>query len=320
MKRVDGEQSYIKSHPPIISPNTTHLWCRNSRHMKRNPMFEAVSLLSVFICVHLWLLLTITHAEPTIRNITVEGNTRTRTEIIQRELLFLSGQPLDTLKIAETERNLRRLFFLGNVNIQVQIDSSFADLTVQVKDLYARALSPLLSGNTDELSYGFTALDYNFLGRGQITQLTLFHDAITGNSARLFYRNPRLNNSRHTFTSNLGIADEGHHVILSLTHPFYALAASWNYGINIYNQEQIQRRYRGGVLNDKYSDRISGGNIWFIRSYGNSVKARPGFQLSLSDRRFTPEPNYTYTRLCCIKNSSVNELAKSAGIMSPSQL
>ncbi|MBT3604556.1 MAG: FtsQ-type POTRA domain-containing protein [Candidatus Latescibacteria bacterium] len=253
----------------------------------------ALSPFHLLACLHL--LLSLTHATPIIRNIAIEGNTRTRTEIIQRELLFQSGQPLDTLNISETERNLRRLFFLGNVNIHIQRDSTFADLTIQVKDLYARALSPLLAGNTNELSYGFTALDYNFLGRGQISQLTLYHDAITGNRARLFYRNPRLNNSHHTVTSNLGIANEGHHAIVSLTHPFYALATPWNYGFNIYDQKQIQRRYRGGVLNDKYSDCISGGNIWFIRSYGNTVKARPGFQLTLSDRRFTPEPSYTYT-------------------------
>ena len=141
-------------------------------------------LLTAFTSIHLWLLLTFAHAAPVIRHITIEGNTRTRTEIIYRELLFESGQTLDTLKIAETERNLRRLFFLGNIHIHIRQDNTHADLTVRVQDLYARALSPLLSGNIDELSYGLTALDFNLFGRGQIARLTLFHDAITGNSAR----------------------------------------------------------------------------------------------------------------------------------------
>lgn len=250
-------------------------------------------LLPVFIC--LCFFVSIAHAEPIIRNITITGNTRTRTEIIQRELLFQPGQTLDTLQITETERNLRRLFFLGDVHIQTQHDSTFANLTVHVKDLYARAFSPLLAGNTKELSYGLTALDFNFLGRGQNTQITLYHDAITGNSARLFYRNPRLQNSRYAFTSDLSIADEGHHITLSLNHPFYALDTPWNYGISIFNQKQTQRRYRGGILNDKYTDRNTGGNLWLTRSYGTTLKARPGFRLNISDQRFTPEPNYIYT-------------------------
>jgi outer membrane protein assembly factor BamA len=247
------------------------------------------------LCVHLCVLLSLSHATPIIRNITIEGNTRTRTEIIQRELIFQSGQPLDTLKTAETERNLRRLYFLGNVTFHIQQDSLFADITIRVKDLYARALSPLLEGNKNELSYGITALDFNFLGRGQITQLTAFHDAVTGNSARFYYHNPRLNGSHYAITSNTGIADEGHHLILSLTHPFYTLDTPWNYGFSIYNQEQIQRRYRGGILADKYNDRISGGNLWVIRSYGKTIKARPGLQLSISDQKFTPETSYTYS-------------------------
>jgi len=247
------------------------------------------------LSVHLCVLASLSFATPTIRTITIEGNTRTRTEIIQRELLFQSGQPLDTLKIAETERNLRRLFFLGNVTLQVQQNSTFADITIQVKDLYARALSPLLEGNANELSYGITALDFNFLGRGQITQLTAFHDAITGNSTRFYYHNPRLKGSHHAFTSNLGMATEGHHVILSLSHPFYTLDTHWNYGFSIYNQEQTQRLYRGGLLTNKYNDRISGGNLWVIRSYGKTIKARPGFQLNISDQKFTPETGYTYS-------------------------
>ena len=282
LANVKRETAKVPSLPPKSGACATFAICR-------------LPFACIFIHLLLCLLPIVIHATPTIRNITITGNTRTRTEIIQRELLFQSGQTLDTLTIAETERNLRRLFFLGEVRIHTQQDSNFADLTIHVKDLYARALSPLLAGNTDELSYGLTALDFNFLGSGHNTQITLYHDAITGNSARFYYRNPRLQGSRYAFSSDLGIADEGHHIILTLNHPFYALDTPWNYGISIFNQEQIQRRYRGGVLNDKYNDQNTGGNLWFRRSYGTTVKTRPGFQLSISDQRFTPEPNYTYT-------------------------
>ena len=38
------------------------------------------------------------------------------------------------------------------------------DVTVSVRDLYARAVAPLLSGEPDELSYGAVAMDYNLFG------------------------------------------------------------------------------------------------------------------------------------------------------------
>lgn len=267
------------------------------RHLfsSHNAQWTHILFFAVLICVHLWSLVIFAHAEPTIRNITITGNTRTQTKIIQRELLFQSGHPLDTLKIAETERNLRRLYFLGNISIQTQQDSTFADITIHVKDLYARALSPLLEGNRNELSYGLTALDYNFLGRGQTVQLTAFHDAITGNRARLYYHNPRLSGSRYSFAANLGIADEGHHAIVSYQHPFYTLDTTWNYGITAYNQELIQRRYRNGLLTDKYNHRLLGGTLWFTHSSGSNIKLRPGFQIRLSDQHFTPEAGYTYS-------------------------
>lgn len=257
--------------------------------MKRILAFNA--LFCILLC-----LVVPAGAEPLIiRHIAIEGTVRTRAEIIRRELLFQSGDRLDSLALSETERNLRQLLFLGDVRILVRPDSAWADLTVQVEDLYARALSPLLSGNVRELSYGLTALDFNLLGRGQIAQVTLFHDAVTGNSARAFYRNPRLQSSRHVLTTDLGLAEEGHHAFVAIAQPFYALSTPWSYGLSAYDQKRIQRRYSGGALIARYADRISGGALHLTRSTGDRTKIRPGIALSVSDRRFAPKPGYAYT-------------------------
>ena len=72
------------------------------------------------------------------------------------------------IKIAETECNLRQLFFLCDIRTDIQRDGTHADVTIYVRDLYARALSPQLSSESDELSYGLVGLDLNFLGRGRI--------------------------------------------------------------------------------------------------------------------------------------------------------
>ena len=231
---------------------------------------------------------------PLIRRITIEGNTRTRTEIIRRELLFSTGESLDAGLVAETARNLRRMLFLGEVDIQVREEDGAADVLISVKDLYARALSPIISGEAGELSYGVIGLDYNFSGRGQVVQLTFEHDAITGNRAEAYYQIPRLWGSRQALTTNLGVGAEGHDVQVTFSRPFYTLSTRWGYGVSFFSQEQTVRLYTAQALSERYMDRTDGGSAWLIRSFGDRVKFRPNIRLDISDRRFAPHQGFTY--------------------------
>lgn len=268
---------------------------REARSAKRQYIRFALCALRSALFIHLCLLPSLTPASPLhIRTITIEGNTRTRTEVIQHELLFQPNESLDTLKIFETERNLRRLFFLGDVRIEVQRDSTHANIIVHVRDLYARALSPLLSGESEELSYGLVALDFNFLGRGQVLAITGNHDAITGNSATVHYQNSRLNSSRKSLTSRFGIAEEGHDLRLVIAQPFYTLDTPWAYGIGINSREQIRRRYTNQTLSDRYTDRTDTGDLWIFYSAGNTFKIRPHAILNIDDQQFDPTTGYTY--------------------------
>jgi len=231
---------------------------------------------------------------PVIRGITIQGNTRTRTEIIRRELLFTTGDLLDPDLVAETERNLRRLLFLGQVAIHVRQRNDGVDILIQVEDLYSRALSPLLSGELDELSYGLVALDYNFSGRGQIVRLTLDHQAVSGSSATLDYQIPRIFDQTHDLATTLGIGREGHEVDFTLSRPFYTLADRRAYGISLFSQENVQRLYAVQALTARYADCLDGGSVWYTHSFGKSTKYRSHFRLSRTDRRFHPSSPYTY--------------------------
>ncbi|HCQ04449.1 MAG TPA: hypothetical protein DIT99_28945 [Candidatus Latescibacteria bacterium] len=235
-----------------------------------------------------------TAQQPTIRHISIEGNTRTREAIIRRELLFSEGEPLDSMLVVESARNLRRFFFLGQVDIQVQKKDRFADVVVSVLDLYARALSPTLSGKSGELSYGLVGMDFNFLGLGQVVQLTFDHDAITGNRVAALYHLPRLAGTRRTLTTNIGVGAEGHDVRLTVSQPFFSLATTWSYGVSFFSQEEVVRLYSNQIISARYADRIDGGAAWITRSFGDQIKVRPGIRLDLSDRQFATQQGFTY--------------------------
>ncbi|MBI2503584.1 MAG: FtsQ-type POTRA domain-containing protein [Candidatus Latescibacteria bacterium] len=233
-------------------------------------------------------------AQPLIERISIQGPTRTRAETIRRELLVAVGQPLDSALVAETERNLRQLPFLGQVQIRTRPSASGVELVVEVEDLYSRALSPLLAGQLDELSYGLVALDYNLGGRGQLAQLELHHRAVEGNQASLYCEVPRLAGSPYTLSSEAAWAEEGHDLWLALSRPFLSLGDPWACGFSVYRQEEVQRLYADRALSARYREEVEGGSLWLTRSLGNRTKVRPGFRLTFSDRHYSASQGYAY--------------------------
>jgi hypothetical protein len=233
----------------------------------------------------------------TISRIVVSGNTRTRSAAIRRELLFEVGDRLDTSLVLETERALRRMLYLGRSDISVGRtleDTTLAEVLIEVDDLYSRALSPRLSGQLNELSYELVALDYNLLGRGQTLQVSMVHNAVTGNGASLFYQVPNLGDARHRFSADLGVAEEGHDLGLSFTRPFYALSSRWSYGAAASSREAITRLYSDNGLVARYRAQVEAASLWLTRSSAGEIKVRPGFRLSMSDRQFTSTRDFAY--------------------------
>ena len=252
---------------------------------------------SIFLLAVLLLIAGHAHAEddlPRIHRIVIHGLERTDEQVIRRELLFAEGDVLDSTRVAETARNLRRLFFIGEVHIRWLDRPDGVEVTVSVEDLYSRALSPLISGQIDELSFGVVALDYNFRGRGQHLRLGLEDRAISGPWAELLFAEPRLGGSRRALSVQLAAGAEGHDHALTFSRPFATLADRRDYGLSLFSQQAVRRRYSEGQLATRYQDELDGGRIWLIRSYGVQTKVRPSVQLQVTRRRFTASSSDGY--------------------------
>ena len=237
------------------------------------------------------------HAEddlPRIHRIVIHGLERTDEQVIRRELLFAEGDVLDSTRVAETARNLRRLLFIGEAHIRLLDRPAGVEVTVSVEDLYSRALSPLISGQIDELSFGVIALDYNFRGRGQRLRLGLGNQAISGPWAQLLFAEPRLGGSRRALAVQFATDVEGHDHALTFSRPFATLADRRAYGLSLFSQQAVRRLYSEGQLATRYQDALDGGRIWLTRSYGAQTKMRPSVQLQVTQRRFTASASDGY--------------------------
>ncbi len=236
-------------------------------------------------------------APPSIGEIIILGNERTDIEVIRRELLFAKGDLLDSALVAETERNLRNLFFIGEVAIEVVDNHDSLKVIIEVEDLHSRALSPMLSGPVDELNVGLIGFDYNLLGRGQILRLAVEKRALSGLKTDLLFIEPHLRGNRHRLGIRLGFGAEGHDHALSISRPFSTLADERSFGLSLSSQESVQRLYTQGQLDHRYRTKVTRSRIWLTQSYGNQTKIRPSIELGFTDRQSTPSKGFSYAPL-----------------------
>jgi hypothetical protein len=98
---------------------------------------------------------------------------RTRPEIIRRELLFVAGDTVDTLRVAESLRRLRKLQFLENAHVEAvrcvaPIGESLA-LNVVTRDAWTTRPDLKAGGGSPRIAF----TERNLLGTGRTVSLSL---------------------------------------------------------------------------------------------------------------------------------------------------
>jgi hypothetical protein len=241
-------------------------------------------------------------AQPRVGHIEISPLDRTHSQTVRRELLFKSGDVLDSASVAESLRNLRRLPFLANPRLefsQAQVITTLPDtLPVNIKvlaqDRYARALSPLLSGAISSPSLGLVGLDYNFRGRGQTVQLTAEHRNVGGQRLELLYQVPRLLNSQYDIESRNAIAAEGHLLSLVAARPYRTLATRRAYGLSMFHQSSLVRLYHARTLSARYRDAHQAASMWYGLSLGQRFKVRPSLRLDFSSNDYVTSGAFSF--------------------------
>jgi hypothetical protein len=171
---------------------------------------------------------------------------QTRPAVIERSLLFRTGEPLSARTIDETERLLRSQRFLYDVQIRpTAVRDGVVDIEVRTRDTWS--LDPGFSAGRagGENSSGLRVREYNLFGRGILVGLGRSRN-VDRTSTELLLSNPRLLGTWADLDIAAANNSDGHRTSASLVRPFYALDARWTAGVTLVDDDRVDRLYRAG--------------------------------------------------------------------------
>jgi hypothetical protein len=235
---------------------------------------------------------------------------RTREAVIRREVLLQPGEAWDAARAAETERNLRRLFYLAVAKVvPARGERGGVVLVVATKDKWSLRLNntfTLVGSLLQTLSLQLVEVDFNGWGQSLVLATTLTLDQV---SATLGFQERRLFGSRWGLTATGGLVfnratgfPEGTQGEVALGQPLLSLDQSWAAVLDVTWNLRPRRVYRGAeVWQLPYPDDTGSATVPLVygvrelqadlagtRSFGTAFKVDVTLALDALQRQYTP--------------------------------
>jgi hypothetical protein len=201
----------------------------------------------------------------------------TRPAVINRELLFEPGQPYDSARVAESERNLRSMGIFRRVQIDsVRTPDGRLALHVLARDGWSTQADWRFRSTGGEVAFTIGLVENNLLGTASTAAVRYRKDPDRSTVAMSF-RRPRL------FAGKVGLGaayenkSDGHTAGLALEQPFFSLTSTRAFRFEAETREERVLQFRSGL--DVATDTLS-------RRY-SLVRASAAKALQASSRGYT---------------------------------
>jgi surface antigen-like variable number repeat protein len=187
----------------------------------------------------------------------------TRPEVVERQLLFKSGDPYSPAALAESARLLRANRYLYEVEIRpFPAAGNKVDVVVSTRDVWT------LEGGFGFRRAGganttrFEVSDTNLLGTGKA--FTLQHSTSIDRTSNLAsYVDPSLRGSRGRLELSFVDSSDGRFDRVDLERPFYSLDTRWATGIEASQDDRVDSLYAHSHVFDRFRQRQD-----FFQVYG----------------------------------------------------
>jgi Omp85 superfamily domain len=217
---------------------------------------------------------------------------QTRPGVIERELLFRTGDSLSARLIEETERNLASLRILYSVRIRpIAWRDGVVDIEVETRDTWSLDVGASAGRSGGSNSSGLHLRDYNLLGTGISVNLGRSRN-VDRSSTEFQFSNEHLFGSTIALRYSHATSSDGRSDAATLLRPFDALDSRRAAGITASRDTRIDSVYDGGVIASQYRRRQTQLDAFAGISTGlvDGWVRRSSLGLSVQDDRFAPEP------------------------------
>jgi len=176
-------------------------------------------------------------------------HSRTREDVVRRELLLGPGECADAEAIAQTERNLRATGYLRDARVEAVPAASGAtdavDLRVSTFDTWTTLARLRMAQVGNRRVWTVGVAERNLFGRGQRVELERRSD-IDRDETIVAVRDPRVAGSRVQAAVSLADRSDGGRGELLVERPFFALTTAWSFRARVEAFEQLDPLYELG--------------------------------------------------------------------------
>ncbi len=187
---------------------------------------------------------------------------QTRPSVIERQLLFKSGEPVSVRLIEETERLLRSNRYLYDVQFRpLAVHDGVVDIEVITRDTWSLdpGFSAGRSGGAN--SSGLKLREYNVFGTGTSISLGRSKD-VDRTSTEFQFSNARAFGTWAAVDYAHSSNSDGKRNAASVVRPFYALDARWAAGVSASKDDRIDAVYNAGNVVSQYRHREDKGELF----------------------------------------------------------
>ena len=169
----------------------------------------------------------------------------TRPYVVRQELLFKEGDVFDSFLLQESERNLRTLKYLREVEIIPTIEGGFVDILVRVQDTWT--LIPQFSFSSGDGRSKFAAglAESDLFGYGKRFE-TLYEEDDSRESIEFVYDDRRLLSSDNRLVLGVFDRNDGEIGILSFSKPFRTLVEKKAWWFDASSADTVNRLFANG--------------------------------------------------------------------------
>ena len=196
--------------------------------------------------------------EGKIRSFTLTGNTKTKENVILRELLFQKNDVYIEADRKESERILRQKPYIGAAKIESEWNEDLQGVVVHVTVTEFFSLTGAIDpGINNQTGYFLVQMkETNLFGSGQGSQIRYERTSEVGEKTRGFvtmkYRIPRLFDSHLNFDGQYIQNKEGDSWSVLLERPQYSLKSRWSAQLGISELINQVRWYEDGMRTDTF--------------------------------------------------------------------